>query len=124
VLSVRNILITAGSVGAVILGTAGPAAAAGSVANSCAVEAPVQIWKKTNYAKGTQGVTIEDLPCGQGASGVWKLTVEGHPFFVSRDGRPPFCMEAGQFIYPSNRGIGQEMVITPTMSCSNGRGDQ
>jgi hypothetical protein len=130
VLSLRKILTTTGLAAAVVLGTVNPAAAApaaaaakggGSVANSCAVIAPVQIWKKTDYAKGTQGVTIEDLPCGQGASGVWRLTVKGHPFYVKRPGRAPFCMDAGQFFYPANAGIGHETVVTPTVSCSNGR---
>jgi len=116
--------LVAASTAGIVTATATPALAVGSVANSCAVIAPVQVWKQVPRVPGqhTGGVTIEDLPCGSGTSGVWKLTVEDHPFFVRRgDGSAPFCMDPGQFIYPSNRGIGQEMIVTPTVSCSNGR---
>jgi hypothetical protein len=127
---IRRALTATGIAAAVILGTASPASAApavaakggGSVANSCAAIADVQIWKQDNSPDGTiKGFRIEYLPCGQGTSNVWRATVKAHPFYVKTPGRAPFCMNAGQFYYPANRGLDQTAVLTPTMSCSNGR---
>jgi hypothetical protein len=118
---IRKVLVTVAAAAAV-LGTASPAAAAGSVANSCAATAPVQVWKESYSASGRiPGWTIEQLPCGQGTSNVWRATVTSRPFYVKTPGRAPFCMNAGQWYYPANRGNDQTAVLTPTVSCSNGR---
>lgn len=117
----RRTLLTIATAAAVVLGTAGPASAAGSVANSCAVPAPLTVWKADNSADGTvQGWRIERIPCGQGTSNVTRATVKSRPFYVREPGRAPFCMNPGQWYYPSNAGAGHETIFTPTISCSNG----
>lgn len=95
-----------------ILLVASPAQAAGAVANSCAVTAPVQVAKK---APG--GAYMSWLGCGQGTSNVWWATVQGHPFYVKVYGAAPFCMKPGQLFYPNNSGYERTAILTPTVRC-------
>jgi hypothetical protein len=88
------------------------AQAAGSVANSCAVSEPVLVSKKI-----PTGLNLYRLPCGEGTSGVFWATVKKHPFFVKEAGRAPFCMTAGTYYYPQNKGGAQTVVLTPTARC-------
>lgn len=111
---IRKAIVVVGAA-LVVFGTASPALAAGSVANSCAVVAPVEVWKKVN----AYGWTIERLGCGQGTSGVWRTTVKQHPFTVKTPGRAPWCMNPGQWYYPANGGNSETAVLTPTVRCSN-----
>lgn len=115
--AMRAALVTLAASG-ILAGTAGPASAAGSVANSCAAIAQVEVQKKTNYNDGgTEGITIEHLDCGEGTSGVWRLTVRDRPYTVKVPNRAPMCRQAGQWFYPYNSGAGKEAVVSPTVRC-------
>lgn len=101
---------------ALVLGIASPALAAGSVANSCAVSASVEVWKK-EVVNGITGYRISYLPCGTGTSNVYRATVWSRPFYVKIPGRQPFCLQAGQWFYPYNSGGSTTAVLTPTVRC-------
>lgn len=88
---------------------ASPALAAGAVANSCAVTAPV----KVEHTNGR----VSYLGCGDGISNVRRATVVGRPYFVKLPGKAPMCRQAGVWFYPNNRGYESTAVLTPTVRC-------
>lgn len=109
---IRKTLIVLAAMAA-MLGLATPANAAGWVANSCIVTQSLHALVRV--ADG--GQYWKFVPCGTGLSNVIKVNAGTRPYYldIQNDGRPAFCMYAGQYFYPTSNGA----VLYPTVRCSN-----